>query len=228
MIPMKKMISAALCAIALGSPAFAACVPVSSGLPGWQTLDFDDLAPNTWAEDGGALVASSRASASMLYASVPATTAPVLTWRWRVDTPVPPTDLARKGGDDRSLSLTVGFAYDPARATLGERMKRIVVENVAGADAPGRIIDFVWGGTQAVGTRIQSPYSGSSGQIVIRRSATDAPGTWQSERVDLGALYRDIWGSAPPPVTRVAVFIDTDDTGGTGQARIADICFSQG
>lgn len=225
---MKNLIAAALLLVVPGAPAFAACVPVSAGLPGWQTLDFDGLVPNSWAEDGGALVASSRASASMLYTSVPAKTAPILTWRWRVDTAVPATDLTRKGGDDRSLSLTVGFAYDPATATLGERMKRIVVENVAGADAPGRIVDFVWGGAQPAGTRIESPYSGSSGQIVIRRSATEATGAWQSERVDIAALYRDIWGTAPPPVTRVAVFMDTDDTGGTGQARIADICFSTG
>ena len=221
---MKYLVPAALAAALCASPALANCLPVSGGLPGWERLDFDDIAPNAWAEDGGSVVGTSRASASMLYTSIPATTAPILSWRWRVDSPVPATDLTRKGGDDRSFAMTVGFAYDPANATLGERMKRVVVENVAGADAPGRILDFVWGGNQPVGTRIQSPYSGSSGRMVIQRTGT-ANG-WQTERVDLGALYREAWGTAPPPATRIALFLDTDDTGGTGMARIADICFS--
>jgi len=223
---MKQIIPFAILASLLTSPTIAACVPVSAGLPGWEKLDFDDIAPNTWTEEGGAVVATSNASASMLYTSVPATALPVLSWRWRVDSAVPVTDLTRKGGDDRSMALTVGFAYDSANATMGERMKRVVVESVAGADAPGRIIDFVWGGAQATGSRHASPYSGNSGQIVTLRTNADPVGTWQTERVDLGALYSEIWGSAPPPATRVAVFIDTDDTGGTGQARIADVCFS--
>jgi len=224
---MKHIPAIALLAIVLASPALANCVPVSAGLPGWERLDFDDIAPNTWSEESGAVIGASQASASMLYTGVPATTAPVLTWRWRVDSAVPATDLTRKGGDDRSFALTVGFAYDPADASLGERMKRVVVENIAGADAPGRILDFVWGGNQPVGTRIESPYSGSSGQMIITRTNADATGEWHTERVDLAALYRNAWGSAPPPVTRIALFLDTDDTAGTAQARIADICFSQ-
>lgn len=225
---MKHIVPAALLAALLASPALATCVPVSPGLPGWERLDFDGIAPNAWSEEGGAVVGTSRASASMLYTSVPATTAPVLSWRWRVDSAVPATDLGRKGGDDRSFALTVGFAYDPAQATLGERMKRVVVESVAGADAPGRILDFVWGGTQPAGTVIRSPYSGNAGRIVIQRSGAGTADGWQDERVDLAALYRKAWGATPPPVTRIALFLDTDDTGGSGRARIADLCFSKG
>ena len=225
---MKHLLAAALLAIVPAVPAHAACVPVSPGLAGWERLDFDDIAPNTWSEQDGALVGASANSASMLYTGAPPSSGSVLSWRWRVDEPVAATDLTRKGGDDRSLALTVGFAYDPANATMGERMKRVVVESVAGADAPGRIVDFVWGGSAPRGTRIQSPYSGSAGRMVILRTGTDAPGQWQGERVDLAALYRELWGSPMPAVTRVAVFLDTDDTGGRGRARIADICFSAG
>ena len=221
---MKHLIPATLAAALCASPAFASCVPVSAGLPGWERLDFDGITPNTWTEEGGAVVGTSRASSSILYTRIPATTAPILTWRWRVDSPVAATDLTRKGGDDRSFSLTAGFAYDPADASLGERMKRVVVESVAGADAPGRVLDFVWGGDRPVGSRMENPYSGSSGRMIVQRAGT-ANG-WQTERVDLAELYREAWGTAPPPVTQLALLIDTDDTGGSGMARIADICFS--
>lgn len=224
---MKQFALAALMALPPGLAA-ATCVPVSGDLSGWERLDFDDITPNRWAVEEGAVVASSQNSASMLYAPVPATTSPVLSWRWRVDQGVPATDLTRKGGDDRSLALTVGFAYDPANASFGERMKRVLVERVAGADAPGRIVDFVWGGAHPKGTRIESPYSGSAGQMVIQQPANAPSGQWQAERVNLAALYQELWGSPMPPITQVAVFIDTDDTGGAGQARIADLCFSAG
>ena len=218
----------AFAATLASTPARATCVPITSGLPGWERLDFEKVPPNTWTEEGGALVASSNATSSILYAGVPSETAPVLTWRWRVDRAAPPTDLTRKGGDDRSLSLTVGFAYDPIQATMGEKMKRMVVESMAGADAPGRVIEFAWGGTGAAGVPAASPYSGSSGRIVTLRPATDPTGQWQTERVDLAALYRQIWGGTPPPVTRVALLTDSDDTGGATEARIADICFEGG
>ncbi len=223
---MKTLACAFALSTLIASPVLAQCVPIETGLPGWERLDFDDLTPNSWAEDDGALVASSNASASMLYTAVAPTTAPILTWRWRVDDAVPATDLTRKGGDDRSLALTIGFAYDSANASMGERMKRVLVESVAGADAPGRIIDFVWGGNQPAGTRIESPYSGNAARIVVRRSATHPSGEWETERVNLADLYTELWGSAPSPVSRIALFIDTDDTGGTGQSRISDICFS--
>jgi len=225
---MKKLFPLAVAATLAAVPAHAACVSVASGLPGWERLDFDDIPPNLWTEENGAVVASSNASASLLYTSVQAGSLPVLTWQWRVDKGVPATDLTRKGGDDRSIALTVGFAYDPASASIGERMKRVVVEAVAGADAPGRVIEFVWGGTLPVGGRAESPYSGNAGRLVTLRAADAPSGLWLDERVDLATLYREIWGSSPPPVTRVALTADSDDTSGSSNARIKGICFRNG
>ncbi len=225
---MKKLVPIALAASFLAAPAHAACIPVSSGLPGWERLDFDDIPSNTWSEEDGALVVSTNRGSSMLYTSATGGTLPVLTWKWRVDQGVPATDLTRKGGDDRSISLTVGFAYDPASASIGERMKRTVVEAVAGADAPGRGIEFVWGGMQPVGSRTQSPYSGNSGRIITLRTPDTPTGQWQTERIDLGTIYSEIWEGSPLPATRIALLADSDDTGGSSMARIKDICFEAG
>lgn len=217
----------ALSACLLATPALADCVPVGAGLPGWQAIDFNNIAPNAWAESGGAVTVASDDSASLFYYTLtPGRSAPVLTWRWRVDQGVPATDLTRKGGDDRSMAVTVGFAYDSASASIGERMKRVVVESVAGSDAPGRILEFVWGGQQAVGTSIQSPYSGNAGRIIIQHPASDPTGVWVEERVDLAALYREVWGGEPTPVTQIALTADSDDTDGAIRASITDICFS--
>ncbi len=224
---MKKLILAAALT-ATAAPAHAACIAIAPGLPGWERLDFDDVPSNTWAEQNGALVVTADSSSSVLYTGTPATDNTVLTWRWRVDQPVPATDLTRKGGDDRSLAVTVGFAYDPATASMSERMKRMVVEAVAGADAPGRVIEFVWGGNEAKGSLSQSPYSGNAGRIATLRTTADPSAQWVEERVDVAALYQQIWGETPPPVTRIGLIADSDDTKIVSKSQIADICFNAG
>jgi len=223
----KMMIATALSVLALATPLSAADIGISPGLPGWQELEFDDLTPNRWREEAGALVVDGQSSVSVLYtsAAVAPGATPVLRWRWRLDQGAPATDLTRKGGDDRSLSLVVGFSYDSPNASMGERMKRIVVENVAGADAPGRVIDLVWGGNLPTGTMIESPYSGYSGRIVTME--TSAPGAgWVEESVNIADLYRRAWNSEPPPVIRVAVSSDGDDTNSSVSAQISDIRFA--
>ena len=227
LLSMRKTLTAsALALMSLTTFATAANVAISPGLPGWQELKFDDLTPNQWREEDGAVVVSGSSSVSILYTSANASAAatPILRWKWRVDQGTPATDLGQKGGDDRPISLTVGFAYDSANASFGESMKRVIVENVAGADAPGRVIDLAWGGTAPVGTILESPYSGYSGRIVTMESGA-AGGGWVEELIDIAALYRSEWGSEPPPITRIAVSSDGDDTGSTVSARIADIRF---
>lgn len=223
----KTTIASILALFALASPAKAADISISPGLTGWQELKFDDKTPNRWREEAGALVVEGNSTVSILYtgASVSAQATPILRWRWRVDQGLPATNLNRKGGDDRAISLTVGFAYDSSQASMGESMRRVIVESVAGADAPGRVIDLTWGGTAPVGSMAESPYSGYSGRIVPMETSV-AGGGWVEEAVDIGALYRTAWGDQPPPVTRIAISSDGDDTGSSISARITDIRFT--
>jgi len=73
---MKHIIAAVAALFTL--PVHAACVPVTDGLPGWERLDFDDITPNTWTVEDGALVATANDSASMLYTRLPAGRGPIL------------------------------------------------------------------------------------------------------------------------------------------------------
>ena len=202
-------------------------VPVTPGLSGWQEITFSDFTPNRWGVEDGALTVESDRGSSVLYAAVSADPAqtPMLRWRWRVDAAPAPTDLTRKGGDDRALSLTVGFAYEPEKASFGERMKRMLVETAAGSDAPGRIIALVWGGPLASPDLQPHPYSGDSGAQLFLRAATAPTGAWVEQEVDLAALYRARFGSEPPRVVNLAISSDGDDTGTNVRARIADIRF---
>lgn len=198
------------------------------GERGWEAVTFDDATPNDFrlGEDGAILVASDR-SVSLIEQAVTVDigATPILTWRWRVDRGVPPTDLTRKGGDDRSLAVYVTFPFRPEEASLLERMKRGVVEAVAGEAAPGRILCYVFGGGAGRGSFLESPYFGAGGMTIVLRPASAEKGAWLEERVDLAADYRRVFGSAPDDPTHLAISADSDDTGSSIRAVIDDISF---
>jgi hypothetical protein len=136
-----------------------------------------------------------------------------------------PTDLTRKGVDDRPLAVYVAFPFAAAEATLADRLKRILIEQIEGPDTPGRVLIYMWGGLGERGTRFLSPHIGAAGPMAILRPGNSPFGEWQEERVDITADYLRAFGKAPPPTQYVAVAGDSDDTGSASAATIAGLTF---
>ncbi|MEM8951191.1 MAG: DUF3047 domain-containing protein, partial [Pseudomonadota bacterium] len=127
--------------LSLGLPALAG-IDEALLADGWSETLFDGKAANRYETDGaGGVTVLSESSVSLVQRplDVDLAATPLLTWRWRVDEAAPPTDLGVKGGDDRSLAIYVAFPFQPEKAGIMERMKRAVVESVAGEEAPGRV-----------------------------------------------------------------------------------------
>ncbi len=208
------------------STASAGDITIQSGLADWKELNYDGYTPNRWREEAGSLVVAGQNSVSVLYrhANISPSATPILRWKWRVDDGPPKTDIFRKGNDDKAISLIVAFAYDSPNASVGESMKRVFVEAIAGSDAPGRLVDLAWGGISHAGAVAESPYYGYSGRIVAMQPEGGAG--WIEEAIDIAALYRQQWGAEPPKITHVAVSSDSDDTGKPVDARITDIRFT--
>lgn len=217
-------LATALTGVALASePA----VPDDLAALGWRALGFSGKAANSYRLVDGAVEVASDSSVSLLFRDVAPDLArtPCLGWRWRVERSMPPTDLTRKGGDDRPVALYVTFPYEPEEASLAERMKRVVVELVQGSDAPGRVLIYVWGGTMPRGAVLRSPYLGDAGALIVRQPG-DAPlGHWREETVDLAADYARVFRRPPRPPSQVAIGADSDDTRSASLARVADIAF---
>lgn len=149
-----------------------------------------------------------------------------LTWRWRVDQGPPATRLDRRGGDDRALSVNIGFAGWPTRATMWQRTQHaMAVASANGRHLPRAALLFVWGGTGAEPREFDSPYMAGLGRVFVLRGANAPRGVWQEEHVDLGALWRQAFGGEPPPVEKLAISTDVDDTGAVLDARIEGIRF---
>jgi Protein of unknown function (DUF3047) len=195
---------------------------------GWRELEVSGKPANRFiGHPDGSIEVISSSSVSRLYRpiEVDLDATPVLTWRWRVDQPVPPTDLTKKGEDDTALTLYVGFPWDPGKASFTERLTRRLVEAYAGKDAPGRVLAYVWGGKQQRGEWVASPHLRSAGGMRVLRPADSPTGQWFQERVDLVADYREAFGEGPPDPSQIAISADTDDTRSTSRGFVDDLAF---
>ncbi|MGC9417471.1 MAG: DUF3047 domain-containing protein [Rhodovulum sp.] len=199
-------------ALALAAaPAPAQQIPFAAG---WTEQRFSLLSSNDFGLNGDSLGVRSDGTVSLLWTPLPPAlwSGRVAAWDWRVDRSVPATDLTRKGGDDRNLSLYFLFLPEAAaRAAQGRGVKALL-------DHPeARVLMYVWGGAHARGDLLASPYLGARGKTLILRPAGTGSA---SERVDLAADHRRAFGTGPARLVGVAVSADSDDTGTGVLARI--------
>ena len=204
----------AMLALALGlaGPA-AAGGPVTFGpdlrTAGWNEITFRGRNPAEFSADGiDGLAIHAAGGVSVLWRALPRGFAGdrAATWRWRVDRGVPPTDLARRGSDDRDIAVYFLFADDPA--TLDDPPSTL-----AGALRKGRALVYVWGSDAPAGAIVESPQMRGRGLLLIRRPADSATGEWRTEDVDLAGDFRRAFGDTPGPLVGVGVSTDSDDTG---------------
>jgi len=138
------------------------------------------------------------------------------TWNWRVDQSVPATDLGRKGGDDRNISLY--FVFVPE--SIAPDLEGASIRSLLGNDDV-RVLQYAWGGEHARGQVIPSPY-GPQGQgvtIALRQAGTGS----FSESVDLAADFSRAFGREKGALVGLAVSGDSDDTDSMIRASIGNL-----
>lgn len=137
-------------------------------------------------------------------------------WTWTVEQSVPPTDLSRKGGDDRNISLYFVFVPESMAPSLEGANIRALLGNEA-----VRIIQYAYGGNHARGQVIPSPY-GPDGQgvtIALRQAGTGS----YNENVDLAADYARAFGGEKGALIGLAVSGDSDDTDSMIRAALGNL-----
>ena len=137
-------------------------------------------------------------------------------WSWTVDQSVPATDLSRKGGDDRNISLY--FVFVPE--SIAPSLEGANIRSLLGNDDV-RIMQYAFGGNHSRGQVIPSPY-GPSGQgvtIALRQAGTGS----FNENVDLAADYARAFGGEKGALVGLAVSGDSDDTDSVIRAAIGNL-----
>lgn len=197
---------------------------------GWREMKFRDKPENRYRLDSdGSILVESRASVSVAWRDLRADPlrTPILRWRWRLERAVPATDLTRKGGDDRSLSVYLAFTWMPERASLLERSVRAILGSLAGQELPGRLLTYVWGGDGRADGWFDNPYLPTGAKLRVLRDGTAPLGVWLEERVDVLADYRAAFGEDPPTVERIGVGADSDDTASEASGPVRDFSWSR-
>ena len=137
-------------------------------------------------------------------------------WRWSVTAGVGPTDLTKKGGDDRALAVYFVFVDAPEAAGSSDLMELL-------RKGEGYFLMYVWGGSAEPGTILPSPYFDGRGRTIVKRPANSPIGAWFKETADVGSDFRKAFDRLPGTLVAVAVSSDSDDTGGLNIAAVADL-----
>lgn len=178
-------------------------------LDGWKSKVFDGSTQYRLATDNGiqALHARSRDAASGLYRemAVDLERTPLLEWSWKVDNLIDSPDERSKAGDDYPARIYVVFSGGLAFWRT-------------------RAINYVWSSTQPAGSEWPNAYTANARMIAVRGTG-DPVGSWVSERRDVRADYRRLFGTEPGEMSAVALMTDTDNTNLEASAWYGDIRF---
>ena len=209
----RRALAAILAASLAAGPLAAEPVPFDGA---WKEQGFLRLFSNDYAAEGRRLGVVSDGTVSIFWRPIngAARQAEGAAWQWRVDAGVPPTDLTIKGGDDRNLALYFVF-LDPASAkgASGASARRVLKNpNV-------RALVYVWGGDHDRGAILPSPYHPRLATKILRPAGTGQHG----EAVDLVRDFGLAFGEDIGVLVGIGVSADSDDTGTSIRAAIADL-----
>jgi hypothetical protein len=211
----------------LGGAASPGTTPPDLEALGWRKVNWHGIRPAEFAATAsGGVRIRAQGQGSFIARKLQGASA-CLAWRWRVDAGPPATDLTRRGGDDRAIAISVGFAGFGPQAGFALRAQHAVAQATAGqVTLPRSVLMYVWGGTgqEGQGGFFASPWSGGITKIRVLRPAASPLGQWVEERVDLGSDWRGAFGAAEvPPMIELMVATDTDDTGVRVEAQVENI-----
>ncbi len=184
----------------------------------WKSLEFFRIPATKYAMKGQRVDITAKSSSSVIYHPLPKANwnNTRASWGWQTTQSVPPTDLSRKGVDDRNISLYFVFLDQKTAERIGQTasIKKLLTSKKA------RILIYTFGGDKPRNTFLTNPYLGKRGVTIIKRAAK--PGSF-SENVDLGADYRRAFGASPDALVGVALASDSDNTGKTVIARVENL-----
>lgn len=160
-------------------------------------------------EDGRRVIrAESRQSASALYREIPVKLAdtPCLNWKWRVENVLPVTDPEQKAGDDYPARVYVVFRHGFFPWQV-------------------RALNYVWANQGTDKNYWKNPYADSAIMIPLQAGEENLD-MWITERVNVLADYRRIFGENIETIEGVAIMTDTDDSASRATAYYDTIYFS--
>ncbi|MBS3997214.1 MAG: DUF3047 domain-containing protein [Hydrogenophaga sp.] len=213
--------------------------------PSWRFVGFPkqhtDLPPTRFEAatvDGQRAVrVATAASYGTLVTDWQGTAPGPLQWRWRLDTPLAggaaAPDILTKAGDDAALKVCVMFDHALDRVPFVERTVLRLARSVSGERLPAATLCYVWDSVHPAGTQGANPYTRRVRFISLQGRGAPLQ-RWVSETRDPAQDFierfadelpqgRQTPREAVPPITRVLLGADSDNTASSSTGWVADL-----
>ena len=178
----------------------------AEGLAGWQVKSFHGLTDYRLIRENGQMVvqANSRDAASGLVKKIDFSPQKYryLRWSWKIDKPITAGDETIKAGDDYAARVYVVFSG------------RFFWQTKA--------INYIWANKLTKGDFIANAYTAGAMMVAVQSGPANN-GQWLSEKRDILADYKMLFGTEPGAASAIAIMTDTDDTGEQAVAWYGDI-----
>lgn len=176
----------------------------------WEAKEFEGFTDYRLIRDARqpAIKANSRGTASGLFyeTEIDLNKTPYLSWRWKVTGLPELQDERIKKGDDFAARV-------------------YIVVNDGWTFLSTKAISYVWSSQSPAGEEWPNPFAGSSAMMVsVRQQA--AGDVWYTEKRNLKADLKRLFGKEIETVKAVAIMTDTDNSGSTAEAFYGDLVFS--
>ena len=177
----------------------------------WQEQKFAGATDYSVVEIEGvaAIKAISEGTASMLLQEmqIDLTKTPYINWQWKVENIIEKDDEQAKAGDDY-----------PARIY-------IAVPNSFLSLYP-RALNYVWASTSTQNTHWENPYTDDVIMLAVQ-SGDKNTGQWISEKRNLRADLKKVFGKDYKTIKGLAIMTDTDNLQASATAFYKDIHFTE-
>ena len=185
-------------------------LPVEGVPPGWQLKEFQGHGVVELVRDEGqpALRLRSDHASFALYrdAVIDLDRTPRLAWSWKVKRLPREGDVRGRATDDQAAQVYVIFPRWPAPLRHSD------------------VIGYVWDSHAPVATRVTSPKS-ENVRVIVVESGAQSTGTWRREVRDVAEDYAAAFGRRAPRVGKIALMIDSNDTGDEAEALFGELAF---
>ncbi len=169
---------------------------------------------------GNAVFATSGASVSSASASI--------SFKWRLDKPLPNANLLAKDADDVALKVCLSFDMPLGNIPFAERALFRLAQFSSPDKLPTATLCYVWDTTLAVDTELANAYTKRLRYIVLNSGSAQL-GKWQTHKRNIAADFKRAFGAesdTTPAISAVLVGADADNTRDSSLAYVGDIALT--
>lgn len=187
-------------------------LPTSGAPAGWKIVEFTGDASVDLVRDEGRVAMRLRSARNSFAVHrdvvVDVQRHPILSWSWKVNRLPTGGDVRDSARDDQAAQVYVVFPRWPSPRTSSD------------------VLGYVWDARAPAGTMLTHPKAPNV-RIVVLQSGGARLDTWLREQRDVAEDYRALFGRQPPRAGKVALMIDSNDTGSQAEALFGDLTFAR-